>query len=400
MLCFKSSFMSRLATILCLIFGLLAAGKCNAAVVFFGLGYLPGGATESWARGTSGDGSVVVGWSINGAGKYEAFRWTESTGMIGLGHLPGDENSNAYAVSEAGDVVVGASGRHAFRWIEGGGMTMLPEMGMPPTARYHANAVSPDGGAAAGYVATQPGVNSEAAAWLSGITTLGDLSGGDFYSDAFGISSHDDVVGRGTGADGSQAFLWSGGVMSGLGYLPGGSSNSAATAITPDGSVVVGYSNSSAGIQAFRWTQAGGMVGLGDLPSGFFESQATAVSADGSVIVVHSNTALGVETFVWDSARGMRNLREILVAGGVDLTTWQNLGAWGISADGKTIVGIGNRGGGAREAWVARLGADAAAVPEPASVAVWGLALGTVLTARRRTIRRQRRQAASTTGKC
>ena len=89
--------------------------------------------------------------------------------------------------------------------------------------------------------------------------------------------------------------------FSGLGDLPGGSFSSNATAVSADGSVVVGSSRSSNGLEAFRW-EAGNMVGLGTLSSGFFSSTANGVSADGSVVVGHSNTGLfGTEAFRWEA---------------------------------------------------------------------------------------------------
>jgi probable HAF family extracellular repeat protein len=66
---------------------------------FQGLGFLPGDSrspayTQSAASSVSADGSVVVGCSgtiINSAGWacLQAFRWTASGGMVGLGFLPG-----------------------------------------------------------------------------------------------------------------------------------------------------------------------------------------------------------------------------------------------------------------------------------------------------------------------
>lgn len=48
----------------------------------------------------------------------------------------------------------------------------------------------------------------------------------------------------------------------GLGDLPGGNIFSQAAGVSADGSVVVGQSNSASGGEAFRWTAGGGMVGL------------------------------------------------------------------------------------------------------------------------------------------
>ena len=50
---------------------------------------------------------MVVGNGIAADGKQQAFRWTQSGGMVGLGYLPGATTSSATAVSADGLVVVG-----------------------------------------------------------------------------------------------------------------------------------------------------------------------------------------------------------------------------------------------------------------------------------------------------
>jgi probable HAF family extracellular repeat protein len=83
------------------------------------LGALPGGAWGSWARGVSGDGAVVVGFSDSAAG-LRGFRWTRDQGMQDLGVLIPGNSSEATAISGDGRVVVGfgetPSGIRAFRW--------------------------------------------------------------------------------------------------------------------------------------------------------------------------------------------------------------------------------------------------------------------------------------------
>ena len=161
-----------------------------------GLGYLPG---ETWssAHDVSADGSVVVGTSDTPEGSQgEAFRWTESSGMVGIGDLPGGgSQSQAYGVSTDGSVVVGqgsaVSGYEAFRWTQSGGMV-----------------------------------------------GLGDLPGGELDSWAFGVSADGSVVvGYSWSAwDLHEGFRWTASEeMIGLG---GGK----ARAVSADGLVVVGDS--------------------------------------------------------------------------------------------------------------------------------------------------------------
>ena len=51
-----------------------------------------------------------------------AFRWTQSGGMVSLGTPPG---GSAYGVSADGLVVVGLAGDQAFRWTPSGGLVGL-----------------------------------------------------------------------------------------------------------------------------------------------------------------------------------------------------------------------------------------------------------------------------------
>ena len=128
-----------------------------------------------------------------------------------------------------------------------------------------------------------------------------------------------------------------------LGDLPGNTSThflSGAHAVSPDGSVVVGQSESASGREAFVWTAEGGMVGLGDLPGGLFDSAALGVSADGLVIVGYSASTLNPEipgeVFRWTAQTGMVGLG--LLPGG-ELGSPKVSVARAISADGSVIVG-------------------------------------------------------------
>lgn len=95
-----------------------------------------------------------------------------------------------------------------------------------------------------------------------------------------------------------------GAVFTPLGDLPGGNFYSEPTAVSAHGTVVVGFSESSQGPEGFRW-EAGKAVGVGDLPGGKFWSYAAGVSKDGRVVVGYSSAKLQVpgsydqEGFIW-----------------------------------------------------------------------------------------------------
>ena len=96
-------------------------------------GTLPGG-DRSWVNDISNDGSVMVGGSDSAdsaGGLPEAFRYTNAGGMVGLGDLPGGAALQSIASGTSGDgsVVVGFGtsdlGTEAFVWDEHYGMRNL-----------------------------------------------------------------------------------------------------------------------------------------------------------------------------------------------------------------------------------------------------------------------------------
>jgi len=117
----------------------------------------------------------------------------------------------------------------------------------------------------------------------------------------------------------------------GLGYLTGGSC-SEATAVSADGSVVVGTSCTASGVQAFRWTDGTGIVGI-PIPEGLTESWATDVSADANFVLGHGRISdsppYNYEGFRWHISGQLDRIK----------STGVNITAQGISGDGLIVVG-------------------------------------------------------------
>jgi uncharacterized membrane protein len=118
-----------------------------------------------------------------------------------------------------------------------------------------------------------------------------------------------------------------------LGFLPGGSQSSTASAVSYDGSTVVGVGEDSKGhATAFRWTAAAGMQAL--IQSNVFYGP-TAVSADGSVVVGSTPYPGSSQGFRWTAATGAQLLPQ-------PSSSFINGGANGVSGDGNVTVGAGN----------------------------------------------------------
>ena len=111
----------------------------------------------------------------------EAFRWTVDTGMVGLGTLPGTNNSAAADISADGTIVVGRclgpgsqSVDGAFIWSEEEGMDSIQELlqdrGLPlfGWSLQYAEGVSADGSTVVGYGTNPMGE------WEGWIATIGD----------------------------------------------------------------------------------------------------------------------------------------------------------------------------------------------------------------------------------
>ncbi|MGY4531095.1 putative HAF family extracellular repeat protein [Pseudomonas sp. TE3786] len=167
------------------------------------------GGSQSWALGVSGDGTVVVGESdINRSNSIKhAFRWDIASGtMTDLGGLPGYTDSSAKAANRNGSVVVGtstsATGDEAFRWSTTKGMQGLGTLGGTSSSASDVNA---DGSVVVG-TSTQADNAARAFRWTaaSGMTNLGVLSGAT-TSAATGVSDDGRTV---VGTSGARAFIW------------------------------------------------------------------------------------------------------------------------------------------------------------------------------------------------
>jgi uncharacterized membrane protein len=384
------------AVVLALVLGTPAA---HAVPFFMGLGARPG-ASSSAASAVSADGSTVVGTSAG-----EAFRWTAGTGLVSLGTAPGGVATAANDVSGDGSVVVGTAGGivsgQAFRWTASDGIVPLGALPGVPAQTSEGLGISADGTTIVGESnSVLPDVDNEPFRWTAGggMVGLGFVNPNPFGD---GVSSRATAV----SADGSVIVGWTAFLFddpnrswrwtSATGLVHNTGPDRRPEDLSSDATLEVGIWNDGdmdSPHEAYLWSAVSGLVPLGDLPwdgDPFDEpedtdSGARAVS-DAGVVVGFGQQAAGDTAFIWDAVNGMRPLAQVLEDEyGFDLTGWRLIDATDITADGRTIVGRGIAPNGTTQAWIAFL-------PEPGSLGL--LALGFAGLAARRAPRTPRRRA-------
>ena len=237
---------------------------------------------------------------------------TSAASFSGLGDLSGsDFYSYGYALSGNGTTVVGEShsvnGTEAFRW--NGAMTGLGDF-TGGIFESSARGTNSDGTTVVGYGTTLTGRTGFT--WNTTTTTLTPLApiqaGGE--SQAYAVSGNGLIaVGSSDSLLGVQATSWAGGAPVPLGDLSGGAFRSEALAASGNGLVIVGDSDSANGTEAFVWN--GTMSGIGDLDGGAFDSMAFGVSPNGALVVGRGESASGDEAFLYQSGPGMVGLGDL-----------------------------------------------------------------------------------------
>ena len=268
-----------------------------------GVGFvtLPDRGNESSVSDANQDGSVVVGRRFdNSSIYYQAVRWTQGDSIVLGRGLASDVTPDGAVIVGRQDLgfLFNSTESQPFQWTESSGMVGLGYLPGPTETLGGAVAVSADGSVIAGYSSSANtfSFSTEAFLWTQagGMIGLGDLPGGNFNSTAIDMSADGSiVVGNGTtGAPGDdaiqQGFRWTqstGMVAMGVG--------SRVNAISADGSTMVGHGFTAPNVsEAVLWNSAGAMHSIKALlqaqginMTGWVLNEATAVSADGRVIV-------------------------------------------------------------------------------------------------------------------
>lgn len=298
-------------------------------------------AKGSQVIGMSADGSVVLSLNVDSSGQGDVYTLVDTTsGASTKLDLPAGATEiwatalSADGKSIAGNYVSESTGhRVAFIWTKEKGMTLLPNQNDASI-----NAISADGSAVAGYMqGSQFYWSAE-----TGYITLGTL-GGSYSSYASAISGDGSTV-IGTAYDSankSRAFVWTKG-QSSLTNIDDLFESSRATLVSNDGSVVAGngyMANWAA--RGFRWTAAGGMIDIGDLGGG--NTDVRGMSRDSNVLVGSSYDGQFDRAFRYDAVSGQ--MISLGTLGGRDSY------AYAANGNGTVVVGSFDNDTGDRQAF-------------------------------------------------
>ncbi len=284
-----------------------------------GKGYTDLGPTDG-SIGMSEDGNAITSGILGADGLVNAGVWKASTGWVSLGHTPNGCNldgswGSPYGMNVDGSVVVGLAwycpGAQAFRWSAFTGMVPLSH---PTDRSSRASAISADA-----------------------TTTVG------FYEAHFGNR---------------RPARWIGHKVN---LFAGANANGEATAVSSDGTQIVGQADDATGFHAFYYTDALGMISLGALANiDSDQSVASGIANDGTVVGASGSFfGSGFQAFYWSARfpkQKMRFMKDALKYMGAKIPNNVILSnALAISADGTTIAGTWydtnfNSGG-----WMARV---------------------------------------------
>jgi uncharacterized membrane protein len=173
--------------------------------------------------------------------------------------------------------------------------------------------------------------------------SLGDLSGGNFGSYAYGISGDGGTVVGYSHSDGrDEAIIWT--ENSGTQIVGGVPENlsTVAWSVSDDGSAIAGISFTDSRIPSdpFRWTADEGfhsLAGCGCSAAGY----RVTISGDGSTVVgTRPAPGAGVFAFRWRADTGPQDLGDF--PGGNSFSV-----ALDVTSDGELVVGVGSTPGGA-----------------------------------------------------
>jgi probable HAF family extracellular repeat protein len=287
--------------------------KRSLQVCFLGVGLLclmiasaSGGSYRVTDIASFGAGSFVGVTGINNHGMVvgaidgNAFVWSDSTGIVYLPPLSGYQNSLAWGVNDAGQVV-GQSESGGYQWRATLWQAGVPstDIGVLPSGEFtpssYACAINSSGQVVGGTTSSQGYDNPFLWTAANGIEGIG--GNGSFDSYAAGINDGGTAVGARNG----RAFIWTRSTGVQDIDVTGPAMNCAASDINNSGQVL-GYFWSSTAGPAFVWQEG---LGAFFLPSLGPQSDVLAEDINDLGEVVGGSNS---QAFIWDRTKGIRAL--------------------------------------------------------------------------------------------
>lgn len=267
--------------------------------------------------GISKDGSTIVASRLGPDGNLNPAIWSKAS-WTDMGHpangcLLDNQWGSGYSVSDDGSTAVGLAwycpGAEGFVWNRTSGMKALTH---PNSASSRASAISADGRTIVGFFEDPRHGNRRPVRWFAGKTQL----------------------------------------------FAGANTPGEATAVSSDGSKIVGQAFNQYSGYAFYYTSKGGLGSLGTVSENQFDQSVANAVADNGITVGWSGDPFGggIQAFIWRPGMKMQSLqkylqkRGVLIPSGISLTS-----ALAISADGSTIVGVWQDANFNQGGWMVRL---------------------------------------------
>jgi len=242
------------------------------------------------------------------------FRWTEATGVVGLGSPsslvladPRKGGCDGVTMSSDASVVFGScdseAGEIHYRWTAVTGFELLPITSPQLSMR----ATTADGTVLVGDGCCTSLDSLSAFRWstLSGLTTIHPVAGMAQNQVASVTPSGEVIFGYSSDFQYTNAFRWAPdtGIVT-LPRLPGADSCDVIRTPPPrDESSIVGNCRQQGGFEAYRWTMSAGIEALG-APAGYTGTYAQRVSRDGSVVAGTTGGAGDPAAFRWTATTG------------------------------------------------------------------------------------------------
>ena len=323
--------------------------------------------------GMNSDGTKIVGTGSGG----QALLWTEEDGIQNLG------DGEAWGISENGKIIgemVNGDGKTEAALWENDSWTFLGNVeGGSSCDNFLSSGleISSDGSKAVGMGWIN--CSTEAFYWTAstGIVGLGQYGGNSEKAQA--VSGNGNLIGgwNQNSSGTRRSCIWD--TQGNITFIgsPAGSETGEVTAITNDGSIVVGFGSGTGGnhTEGYIWTEEDGMTGLGVPPNSAMFNRSQALDMSENNIVIGQYLYQGMTQYkacIYTEETGeFVNLQDYLVELGMTgLDDWDLMRGLTISDDGTVMAGMGN-GPDGFGGWIIRVIEEA---PEEIEVSVDHLA--------------------------